>query len=94
MGMIEQMREQIASSDVESARDYVRMALRRAIRKEMYDYSEKNYILDFDDSTLVEQRHRDYRDNLTSVGTNKNIDINNATTIAELLTIFDSITLY
>lgn len=65
--------------------------VRRAARKRVYEYANRNYIYDFNDTPFVEQVHRNWKDSAEAQGSTLASNVQNATTIEELLTIFDLI---
>jgi hypothetical protein len=90
MSYSDKVRERIAASDLETARTVVLKMIRLAGRAIVYRYAQRRFIFDFD-SVLVTQNHRDFRDNAITNAQTRATDANNATTVAELLVIFDDI---
>ena len=63
--------------------------IRNVVRFRIYKYAGKNYIMDFEETILVPQRHRDERDRLITLGTNFATQTTAALDTLELLSIFD-----
>ena len=83
-------RIKVANLPLVDAQVVCKDVLRKIARYALYKYSEKFKIIDFSDTILVEQKHRDYRQTIIDAGTTKVSQINAATTNAELLVIYDS----
>ena len=80
----------IANSSVVDAKQKVLNVLRITARHIVYKYAEKYSIYDFD-SVLTEQRHRDKLQAILDSAQTRVAAIQAATTIDELLVIFDQI---
>jgi len=65
--------------------------VRRAARSRIWDYARQFKIVDFDDRLLVEETHRTFRQSTIDAGLNLVTQVQNATTAAELESVFDTI---
>lgn len=83
-------RDRISSSSLEDARTICSKALRTALRKFVWRYANRYWIIDFDDTVLVEQKHRDWRAARIAQATTLNANIQAALTVQDLLDIFDT----
>jgi ribosomal protein L16/L10AE len=90
MSYSDNVRARIAAAELETARAVVLRMIRRAGRSIVWRYARKHLIIDFND-TLVTQNQRDFRDNAITNAQTRAVDANNATTVDELLIIFDDI---
>lgn len=88
------LRQSLSIMDFDGCRTAMIRIVRIAIRRHIFAYARDNHIIDFADTQLVEQRHRDFLQNAKDAGVSKAADIQAATTVAELLTIYDSIADY
>lgn len=80
----------IENSSLENARRGTLRMLRLAIRRRIFFYAQNNFIVDFGD-VVVGQRHRDWRINLLNNAQTLVTSVNAATTVPELLIIYDQI---
>ncbi len=87
----EQIRVIIEANDVLGARLIVAGQIRLIARRALSTYVQNNYIHDFGDTNLVSQRHRTFLANLKSTTRTRSLNVQNATTLAEVLAIFDAI---
>lgn len=87
---IETLRTRIESANFAAAQSVVLRLIRRSFRIGVYRYAQHNSIVDFGNA-LVEQQHRDFEARAVANAQAKAIDAQTATTISELLIIFDSI---
>lgn len=88
------IRSRLETLDAAAAKAQMYNVIRRAARKRLYQHAERYHIVDFDDTLFVEQWHRDRRQTIADFATGKAAEVNAATTRAELLAIFDSISEY
>lgn len=85
------MRSKLALMSIGSAQGPMRRIIRSRARKLVYDYATNRYIVDFNDSVLVEQVHRDFRSDVINDSQSFLDDVTSATTIAEILVVFDAV---
>ena len=68
--------------------------VRRAARNRLYTYAEFHRIIDFADSALVPQRHRDTRQRWQDQAAARATAINEAADVDAVLAIFDQVSSY
>lgn len=90
MTRVTKIRALIESADLKDGRRVVLRMIRLGARQRIYFYATKNFIVDFD-GILVTQRHRVFRQNIMDAAQVKATEAQAATTIDELLVIFDRI---
>ena len=86
----DRFRQAIAAANLTDALSLVLRAIRLSFRRRLYWYAQHYSIVDFD-HVLVTQRHRNFRQALTSAAQAKATEAQAATTVNELLVIFDQI---
>ena len=84
------IRDVIAVQELEEARQTTARQARYRARKRLWDYAQDQWIIDFNDTETVSQRHRDWRASLVTTVTDTLNQVNAATTVDELLVIFDT----
>ena len=80
-----------AETNLAKAKFYIRLLIRMAAMRTIYRYAELRFIVDFSDTELVEQKHRDYYNNVKSNAATAFSNVAAATTKAELISVFDQI---
>ena len=86
----DRLREGISAASVANARPVLLRMIRLSFRRRVYQYAQHHSIVDFD-SVLVTQRHRNFNAATIAAAQAKATEAQNATTINELLVIFDQI---
>ncbi len=90
----DRLRAMLEASDLATAQTRMRYIIRRAARNRVYSYARRQKIVDFDDTVLVSNRHRTFRENVVSQATTKVGESDAASSVAEVLAVFDSISEY
>lgn len=89
------MRGQIeAAPDLDTAKAICRHSVRFAVRRHLYHYARRHYIVDFDDLVLVEDRHRTHRANVIAQAQTLATNIDTSASIDDVLAVFDTIADY
>ena len=88
------MRAQISALPLEDARTRLYALMRRAVRARLMDRAKRFDIMDYDDALLVEDHHRVFRDNIVNIATGYVSQVQAATTIEDLLVVYDEISIY
>jgi len=81
----------IEISELEASRAGMLTLTRRAARNRVFKYAQKNGIIDFQDTVLVEQPHRNFRQNAIDFALARVSEVQAATTNTQLLNVFDQI---
>jgi hypothetical protein len=84
-------RAQIAASTVAIAQPRIVKIIRFFAQRRIYAYAKKNRIITFEDVDFVQQFHRDWKETLRVRVQSLIADTQAATTIAELLVVFDQL---
>lgn len=84
------IRTAIQTASLQEARRATLRMIRLAAKKQIWRYAQRHWIVDFNDA-VVTQRHRNARDSIISDAMVTATSVNDATTIAEVLIVFDSI---
>ncbi|KKK77290.1 hypothetical protein LCGC14_2855110 [marine sediment metagenome] len=85
-----QIRTLIEGASLQDGRKVVLRMIRFGARRRVYFYAKKNFITDFD-SVVVTHRHRDRKDQIIAKAQEHAATAVAATTIEELLAVFDLI---
>ena len=81
----------VAAMTVTDAQTSMRRLIRRAGLRSLWNYAQRHHITDFADAILVEQAHRDQRQNAIAAAQTRVVTVNTATSIADILAVFDEI---
>ena len=87
------MRAKLVASTLVDAQPFIAKNIRRITVHRLWEYANRNRIMDFD-SAFVTQSFRDQRDSIEAWGTARLTATSAATTLAELIVIFDDIAAY
>jgi len=86
----DKLRSRLQEVSLSRAKSALINVVRRKIRVIIYEYAEQNHIVDFDDAILVSQVCRDFRQDMLNKASPRIADIQAATSINDLLVVFDS----
>jgi len=81
----------IAAQTLEVGRGVVLRQIRLVARKVLRLYADEHYIIDFQDTALVTQRHRDKRTSVIASAQTRSVAANTASDVTALLVVFDDI---
>lgn len=87
----DRIREYIQTQSASDARAVVLRQIRLFARKTLREYADEHYIIDFQDTVLVQDRHRDKRTDIISDAQSRATAANAAANMTELLVVFDAI---
>jgi len=85
------LKAELAKQTIADAQTAMVRLVRRAARNRIWDYACQFKIMDFDDQLLVEETHRTFRQDTIDAGLGLVTQVQNATTAAELESVFDTI---
>lgn len=86
-----ELKTSLESKDLVYTKKRAKHEVRKLVRGVIWKYAYTKNIMDFDDQLLVEQVHRDYKQQIITAAGNKITQINNATTSLEVANIIDGI---
>jgi len=90
MSFTTEVRAVIENASLQEARRMTLRMVRLAAKKRIWRYARQHRIVDFSDAVVI-QRHRGARDTIISGAQANATSVNAATTVDEVLVVFDSI---
>ena len=87
----EKLRAIIEVAEFADGQRFLINTIRQEVRRRIFEYAQRRKIMDFSDTQLVEQTHRDWRQSRIDAAANYAAQAQAATTTDELLTIFDTV---